>query len=61
MLDMLTYEEVCLLAMVRHLDERTASKMGRAGARKRAKNLSSKKRREIARKAALARWSKKKK
>jgi hypothetical protein len=37
------------------------AKYGREGARKRAKNLSPKRRREIAQKAARARWKKGKK
>lgn len=45
--------------MVRHLDERTAATMGRAGGRKRAKKLTKAQRKAIAIKAAKARWGKK--
>jgi hypothetical protein len=46
--------------MVRDLDSNLASKMGRKGAKNRAKKLSAARRKEIASKAAQARWGKKK-
>lgn len=58
LLTMLSYGAI-VHRMVRHLDERTAAMMGRAGARKRAQKLSKAQRTAIARKAAAARWSKK--
>jgi len=38
-----------------------AKRLGRRGGKKRSENLTPERRREIAKKAALARWSKKKK
>ena len=51
---MLSYASIVAPFMVRHLDERTAANMGRAGARKRAKKLTKAARVAIAKKAANA-------
>ena len=45
--------------MVRKLDHKTATEIGRLGAKQRNKNLSAKRRKEIADKAIAARWAKK--
>jgi hypothetical protein len=43
--------------MVRKLDHKTATEIGRLGAKQRNKNLSAKRRKEIADKAIAARWA----
>ena len=44
--------------MVRKLDHKTATAIGRLGAKQRNKNLSAKRRKEIADRAIAARWAK---
>jgi hypothetical protein len=58
---LLTYsaKRVNVHRMVRKLDHKTATEIGRLGAKQRNKNLSAKRRKEIADKAIAARWAKK--